>query len=225
MDPIRVLLADDQQIVLDGLSILIEHDPRFVVVGRAADGEQAVRLTDLLAPHVVVMDVRMPLLDGIEATRMIKDRHREVHVLMLSTYDHGELINGALEAGASGYALKTIGGRDLLKALEDIAMGYRYLDEASQRMLDDLAGDDGDQQQVHLTRRERDVIQLIVQEKSNLEIASTLGLQVGTVETHRKNIFGKLKVHGVVGLVRYAIDRGWDLPNGNTRPYDHAASA
>lgn len=208
---VRVLVVDDQAVVTEGLSQLITDDGRFEVVGTADNGQAAIEAVIAKRPDLVLMDVNMHGMDGIDAAKAITSLQGAPKVLMLSVHDNGDLVEGALEAGASGYALKSIHAAQLLDAMVEVANGVRFLCPVAQASLDRLRERSNGSTSKLLTARERQVVELIMQEKSNLEIASELGLHVGTVETHRKNILHKLNVQSVVGLVRYALERGWHI--------------
>lgn len=215
MEPIKILLTDDQSIILDGLEALIQQDADFAVVGRAGNGREALELAENLQPDIVLMDISMPVMDGIEATRAIKAskklRKHKVRVLVLSMYNNREFVNELLDAGASGYVLKNTGREELREALLTVASDQRYLARPVQATLEEVnnirnnGGDPGHA----LTRREKQIVKLIVADKSNHEIADELSLSPATIETHRKNIFNKLGIHSTAALVKYAMERGW----------------
>jgi two-component system nitrate/nitrite response regulator NarL len=210
-NPIRLVLVDDQTIILEGLAALLEGDDAFEVVGTAASGEQAVKAALRTEPDAVIMDISMPPgISGIDATREIKRRMPDVKVLMLSMYHKADLIAEALAAGASGYLLKNTGRKELKEALRTIVDDGTYLSEGAQ---DDLSAQKREQPQGQpiLSKREREVLRLVAQQRTSQEIADALHLSVLTVETHRKNIHQKLGVHGTAGLLKYAVDRGWHL--------------
>lgn len=215
MTPIKILLVDDQNIILDGLQSLLEQDADFHVVGRANNGLQAVERTEALQPDVVLMDISMPEMDGIEATKALKEKRktRDVKVLVLSMYALKEFVSELLDAGASGYVLKNTTREELREALHTVANGQRYLARPVQEVMDnpDRFKPRAEGDVFHaLTRREKQIVKLIVAEKSNQEIADELNLSTTTVETHRKNIFHKLDIRNAAGLVKYAMERGWD---------------
>lgn len=211
MKPMRVMLVDDQSIILDGLAALLEGDPGIEVVGTASNGQDAVETALRLKPDVIVMDISMPIMDGIEATRLVKKKLKNVQVLILSMYNRREFVTEILEAGASGYVLKNTNRRELLEAMRIVRSGHRYLAAPVQETMDEGGRDHFGDRSITLTRREREVITLIAQQRTNPEIADMLNLSIATVETHRKNILHKLGLHNGAGLVKYAMERGWDV--------------
>lgn len=207
-----LLLVDDQSIFLDSMEALVERIPGIQVVGKATNGHEAVALTNQLAPDMVLMDINMPGMDGIEATKLILKAHPATKVLVLSMYGHKEFVLELLENGISAYLLKTTGKAELQMAFETVAAGGRYVAKELQDLIALGARHkdrDGDTTHGVLTKREVEVVKLIVQERTTQEIAATLFVSVGTVETHRRNIMHKLDVRNSAGLVKYAMERGW----------------
>ena len=207
-----ILLADDQSIILDGLEALLEQNPAVRVVGRASTGVEAVLRARELKPDIVLMDINMPELDGIEATKAVLKCSSRTRVLVLSMHDHKDVVQEVLEAGATGYLLKNVGKEELMEAILTIAAGKRYLArEIRDRM--ELPATDTDLKQekcyTALTKREKEVVQLICMERTTIEIATALNISPETVNSHRKNIMIKLDVRNIAGLVKYAKDRGW----------------
>ena len=207
-----LLLADDQSIILDGLEALLEHDDEVEVVGRASNGREAVERSKELMPDVVLMDISMPEMDGIEATKALLACCKDTRVLVLSMYDHKDLVHEIMQAGASGYVLKNVGKDELCRALRVVAAGQRYLNREIQELLDkdihrkERMGEVGYQA---LTKREKEVVKLICMDCTTQEIATALFLSPQTIDTHRKNILHKLGLRNSAGLVRYAKERGW----------------
>ncbi len=211
---IKVLLAEDHEIVREGTRQLLERDGGLIVVGEAGDGEEAVRLAGQLQPDVVVMDVRMPVLNGLEATRQIKARRPTVRVLILSAYEDDQYIFPLLEAGANGYLLKTASGKDLVRAIRTVCRGETVLDpHIATKVVTHLTakqpGYRGEGMVEALTDREVEVLQALADGQSNKEIAETLYISVYTVQVHLRNIFGKLGVSSRTEAVTYAIKQGW----------------
>ncbi|MFG2003190.1 response regulator [Spirillospora sp. NPDC048911] len=217
----RVLVVDDQTVVREGLLLLLDLLPEIEVVGSAADGEQAVARVAELAPEVVLMDLRMPRVDGVEATRRIKAAHPEVEIVVLTTYADDESIFAALRAGARGYLTKDAGGEQIAAAVETVRNGSSLLDPAVQRRLVEAvasgepAGERaGEKQRRHgdlpdgLTRREGEVLALIAQGRSNAEIAGDLFITEATVKTHINNLFAKAGLRDRAQAVTYAFRHG-----------------
>ncbi len=210
---ITVVLADDHTIVRQGLRKLLEAEGDIEVVGEAETGREAVKLANKLKPHVVVMDIAMPLLNGLEATRQITKETPRTHVLMLSGYDDDEYVEKLTGAGAVGYLLKQTAAKDLVNGIREVSRGNAFFTPSiSRRLLDHLRNASGTtrprQKGVHLTMREMEVLQLVAEGFSNKEISSELNLSAKTIEKHRQSVMDKLDIHQVAGLTRYAIAKG-----------------
>ncbi len=210
MEKIRVFLVDDHTVVRQGLRRILESDDEIEIVGEAGDGRTAIDLVQKLRPHVVVMDVAMPELNGIEATRQILKRVEGAKVLVLSMHGDDVYVRQALKAGARGYLLKDSEDLDLIKAVKAIRAGGSFFSPpVSKVVLSGYLGDKvegGEEDGVaRLTDREREVLQLIAEGKTNKEVAHALSVSVNTVETHRKHIMEKLDLHNTAELVRFAI--------------------
>jgi two-component system, NarL family, response regulator NreC len=213
MPKLRLLLGDDHTIVRHGLRKILEERPDWEVVGEAGNGRDAVKQALALNPDVAVLDISMPLLNGIEATRHIVKRQPEVKVLILSMHSHEAYVARALQAGAKGYLLKDSAGKDLIKAIATVASGKSFFSPAiAKLMLDDYVRRAADvpiaDRYESLSSREREVFQLIAEGRSNKEIAELLAISLGTVETHRARILEKIDVHNAAELVLYAVRRG-----------------
>ena len=204
----RVLIADDHGIVRSGLRMLLENAPGIEVIGEAADGAAARELAVRERPDLAILDVKMPKLTGLQATREIREQAPDVSVLILSMYDDEQYLFEALKAGASGYVLKAQADSDLLEAVRAVARGEPFLTPKAQRALikDVLGGGIGDADE--LTPREQEVVKLVAEAHTNKEIAEILHLAEKTVENHRSNAMRKLGMRDRVELVRYAIRRG-----------------
>ena len=213
MPKLRLLLADDHEITRRGLRSILQAQPDCEVVGEAADGRQAVAMAKDLAPDLVVLDISMPALNGLEATRQILKTHPQTKVLVLTMHDSDTLIREVLDAGARGYLLKTDAGRDLIAAVESLRRNKSYFTSRVSEMilngfLKDSARGPGaqkDGKETRLTPRQREIVQLLAEGKSTKEVAVALGVSVKTAETHRANIMRKLDCHSVSEVVRYAI--------------------
>jgi DNA-binding NarL/FixJ family response regulator len=211
MNKIRVLLADDHTILRDGIRALLDDQADMEVIGEAEDGYATVKMTAQLQPDVVVMDIAMPLLNGLEATRQIQRDHPQVKVLILTMHDNEEYIRQVLAAGALGYVLKDAAARDLLGAIRAVYQGEPVLSPAITRLViedylrwGDIRPPDSSN---GLTSREREVLQLIAEGYTNKEIAEILCLSVKTVQSHRTNLMGKLDLHDRGELIKYAIQK------------------
>jgi DNA-binding NarL/FixJ family response regulator len=203
----RLLIADDHGIVRSGLRLLLEREPDLEVVAEASDGAEARDLAIRERPDLAILDVRMPKLTGLQATREIREQAPDVAVLILSMHDDERYLFEALKAGASGYVLKRQADEDLLDAVRAVQRGEPFLTPDAQRALikDVLErGEDADE----LTPREQEVVKLIAEAHTNTQIAGVLHLSEKTVESHRANVLRKLGMRDRVELVRYAIRRG-----------------
>ena len=204
---IRILIAEDQELVRQGLAALLAVDD-VTIVGEAEDGRGAVTLAQSLLPDVVLMDLSMPELDGVEATRRIKRLTPQVKVLVLTIANCERRVAEALAAGADGYALKKLGHGELMAAITAVCSGKTYLGPGLSEDLVKEYLEGGDGGGASLTARERQVLRLIAQGQKNREIADELGIAVKTVETHRTKIMQKLDLHNSAELAAYAIRRG-----------------
>jgi DNA-binding NarL/FixJ family response regulator len=216
MTPVSILLADDQELLRMGFRLVLEAQPDLEVAGEAGDGEQAVELVSKLEPDIVLMDVRMPTMDGVEATRRIVARGGRSRVIILTTFDLDEYAYSALRAGASGFLLKDAPPADLLSAIRAVARGdavvapsttKRLLASVADRLPDPYGAVPTDDLEL-LTAREREVLVEVARGLSNAEIAETLVVAEATVKTHVGRILSKLAVRDRVQLVIYAYDHG-----------------
>jgi DNA-binding NarL/FixJ family response regulator len=210
---IRVLLVDDHTILREGIRSLLADEPEIVVVGEAADGEEAVARVAELEPDVVLMDMVMPKMNGLEATRLIREASPSTKVLILSMYDDDEYVQQVIQAGAAGYLLKGVAAEDLIRGIREVHAGSSFLNPAvAAKLIEDyvrrVQGDEPPAGREPLTAREREVLKLIAEGNSNPEIAAILRLSRKTVESHRTNIMRKLDVHDVTGLVKHALRSG-----------------
>jgi DNA-binding NarL/FixJ family response regulator len=211
MPTLRLLLADDHEIVRQGLRSMLQGQRDCEVVGEAVDGRQAVAMTKELNPDVVILDIGMPALNGLEATRHILKMRPQTKVLILTMHESDSMIREVLDAGARGYILKTDAGRDLVTAVDSLRRNKTFFtSRVSQMILDGyLKGDTRPQNSasggIRLTPRQREIVQLLAEGKSSKEVAVALSMSVKTAETHRANIMRKLDCHSVSEVVRYAI--------------------
>jgi DNA-binding NarL/FixJ family response regulator len=206
---LRILVADDHEVVRQGLRALLESQPGWQVVAEAANGRQAVELARRHKPDIVILDISMPELNGLEATSLILQEAPRSQVLILTVHESERVVREVLAAGARGYLMKSDAGRELVLAVE--ALGQRrpyFTSQVAEMMLEGYLqpgapapDDDG----LRLTSREREIVQLLAEGKTNKEVASILNISVKTAETHRTNIMNKLRLHSLSELVRYAI--------------------
>ena len=211
MKKIRILLADDHTIVREGIRSLIDEEKDMMVVGEADDGHSAVRMAVELKPDIVLMDIAMPLLNGLEATRQIRNRLPDVRVLVLTMHDNEEYVRQILSIGAMGYILKDTAARTLLSAIRSIYKGEAVLSPAITRLvLEDYLRGGGSQKKEdpdELSPRESEVLQLIAEGYTNKEIGEILCISIKTVQTHRSNLMMKLNLHNQGELIKYAIQK------------------
>lgn len=207
---IRVLIADDHTLVAEGLRALIGLQAGLEVVGQAGDGREALRLALELEPDVAVLDMSMPEMNGIEATRAIRDRLPATRVVMVSMHSSPEYVQRALEAGALGYLVKRSASRDLIAAIRAVHAGRRFFGEGIAESVIEryLVSRDARDPLAALSARERQVLQLLAESRSVADIARELSLSPKTVETYRARLFDKLGIHDLAALVRFAIQHG-----------------
>ncbi len=210
---ITIFLADDHTIVRQGLAKLLEGEPDLQVVGEAENGREAVSKVETLKPDIVLMDIAMPLLNGIEATRQIKKICPKTKVIILSMHSHDRYINELFSLGASGYLLKNSTGADIIKAIHAALQGDTYLSPSiSRRVIEDYVSMKKKSPQEFLygklSNREREVFQMIAEGRSTREISDILYVSPSTIKTHRSNIMGKLKMNNISQLIQFAIHLG-----------------
>jgi DNA-binding NarL/FixJ family response regulator len=208
---IRILLVDDHAILRDGLRALLSYYPDIEVVGEAEDGLQAVECVERLSPDIVLMDIALPIMNGLEATRIIRQRYPETRILILTQYEDQPYVLSLLQAGVSGYVLKRALGTDLINAVHTIARGESFLyPSVATTVLEQLRQPDKDasQDDKELTLREQEILRLVASGETSRQIALALNISVKTVEWHRGNIMSKLQVRSIAELVRYAIQHG-----------------
>ena len=214
MQRITVLLADDHTIVREGFRTMLELEDDIEVVGEAQDGRQAVALVKKLRPAVVLMDIAMPLLNGLEATRQVAKSFPATKVIMLSAHSDDAYVQNATESGAVGFLVKQTSAHEVCRAIREVHQGKTYFSPSITRRLVRLrsaapvrAGVPR-KKTVQLSSREMEVLQLIAEGKANKETASELGIGLKTVEKHREHLMAKLDIHDTAGLTRYAISAG-----------------
>lgn len=210
---IHLIIADDHQMFIDGIKSLLEHQPNILIIGEAQNGREVLELLAKKKADIILMDINMPELNGVDATKQIHKQYPGVKVLMLTMHNTKEYISQMISAGASGYILKNTGKEELIAAIEAIYRGENYYSkEVTLRIMESMKPKREQQYvgDVELTEREKDVLKLIVQELTNAEIAEKLFISHHTVETHRKNLISKLNVKNTAGLVKYAIQNNLD---------------
>jgi DNA-binding NarL/FixJ family response regulator len=211
MSRIRVLVADDHALLRDGLTALLRSAADIEVVGEAASGEEAIAACERVRPDLVLMDVAMPGLGGLEATLAIRRQHPAVRVLVLTQHENPEYVRRFIKAGAAGYVLKRSAGADLARAIRAVMEGGLVLDPAIARTVVDEAGSaspSGDAAYESLTSREKQVLKLVAEGRSNKEVADVLEISVKTAMTHREHLMQKLGIHNRTDLIRFAIRAG-----------------
>ncbi|WP_088831764.1 response regulator transcription factor [Paenibacillus tyrfis] len=223
--PYRIIICDDQTLIRQSLAIVLERQPGIEVAGEAADGIEAVEQAALLQPDLILMDMRMPRMDGIEATRSIAQSYPDIKIVALTTFEEDELITGCLEAGAIGYLLKDLTPEELLKAIELIRSGESIVPASYLRKLSGLMRSLGSAEanraggtppalssaSVQLTEREREVLGLLLEGCSNKEISARLFLSETTVKNHLSSLFAKLDVRDRTQAVIFAVENGLHL--------------
>ena len=206
MNRIRVLIVDDHAILRDGIRSLLDRQEDLEVVGEACNGREGVEQVEKLKPDIVLMDIAMPVMNGLEATQQIKKDYPEVKVLILTQHDNREYVAPLLQAGASGYVLKRSGGREVVMAIREVYSQGAYLEPSvARKVLEEIAAPQETTASTvpYLTEREREVLKLVVEGKSNKEIGAYLGISPKTVSVHRSNVMMKFEVQNTVELVRY----------------------
>lgn len=208
---IKVLIADDHVMVRQGFMVLLNAQPDIEVIGEAADGNEMVELTETLHPDVVLADISMPNLNGIEATKLIHQRNPEMPVVMITVHTSSSYVVRALRSGARGYVVKNDDFQHVIQAIKAVILGQRYLStQVSEQIIDAVVT--GTSQEFNMDERisirEREILQLIAEGNSNSQIAKKLVISARTVETHRTNIMRKLELTSQIDILRYAIQHG-----------------
>lgn len=216
MEDVRILIADDHPIFIDGIRGLIDGIEGFKVVDTAENGQIAIDKIPEAKPDIILMDINMPVMDGIDATRQVKEKFPDVKVIMLTMHDETRIIKDVVEIGARGYILKNTGRDELIKTLETVSNGQPYLSPAVQEKMffamanpEEESDDEPNAEMVNsITGREMEILQLIAIGMTSSEIAKKLAISKNTVETHRKNLLGKLNVKNTAALLKFAYSNG-----------------
>lgn len=214
MKKIKVIIADDHTIVRKGLCAILAGESEIEVVGEAEDGRDAIRKVEQLQPDVVLLDIAMPLLNGLEATRQLRKRYAKLKILILTMHDNEEYVFEALRAGASGYLVKRSAPNELISAIKAVYREGSFLSPAvSKKVIDQyvrvgLKKVKEDKEYGKLTEREREILQLIAEGRANREIAELLNISIKTVESHRSHLMEKLNIRNIAELTQYAIRKG-----------------
>jgi len=215
MKKIKILIADDHCLIRDGIRALLSHVKDLDIIGEAEDGKEAVEKTAELNPNVVLMDIAMPLVTGIEATRIISKKYPKTKVLVLTQHEKEEYVHAILSSGGSGYLLKNTKKEDFINAIRVVAEGRQYFSNKISDIImqqyinkDEVKKRDSNRDNIPLTIREIEIISLIAEEFSNRDVADKLNISLRTVETHRRNIMRKLKINNAIGLAKYAAKKG-----------------
>ncbi|MBL7913105.1 MAG: response regulator transcription factor [Bacteroidia bacterium] len=206
---VKIYLVDDHQMLIDGLKAIISSEKDFEIVGECTLPLLAFEQIQLLKPDIVLTDINMPELSGIELVRKLKPRVGNTKFIALSMFGERSYIKDMLQAGVSGYILKNTGREELVKAINLVMQGHEFFSEEVEQVIESNPVNDEKINTIHLTEREVDIIDCIAKEMTNAQIAETLFISERTVETHRKNIFRKTGIKGVIGLVKFALDKGF----------------
>lgn len=210
-EKIKLFIVDDHQMMIDGIKALLRNEKQFEIIGEATRAKNALDELENLLPDIIITDIQMPEMNGIEFTRLVKTKYPTIKVLVLSMSGEEGMISEMLDAGISGYVIKNTGREELKNALTKIAEGDVFFSDAvaveMMRAYQNSKKRDLQDEIINLTTREKEIIKLIAKEYSNLKIGETLFISERTVETHRKNIFRKTKTKGVVGLIKFAIEQ------------------
>jgi len=210
MNIINILIADDHELIHNGIYSILKPVKKYKFIGKALNGEEAVKMAAELKPDIILMDISMPVMNGIEATKIITARHTDIKIIALTQHEENEYVMEMLRSGGAGYLLKNSTKNEFVEAIDNVMSGKKaFSKKISDQLINNLVGEDGeeekiDEQEVPLTKREIEIIQLIADDKSNQEIADILHISLRTVETHRRNLMQKLNVKTVVALLKYA---------------------
>ncbi|MCK5400788.1 MAG: response regulator transcription factor [Flavobacteriaceae bacterium] len=202
---IRLAIAEDHQSLIDGIKLLLKYEDNITIVGTANDGKELLNIVEKKQPNVVLTDIRMPKMDGIEATKQIKAKHPNINVIAFSMFDQSEAVEQMLKAGASGYILKNSSLKEVLKAIVTVSQGNTYFDANINTNV--LSSENTSKKKGVLTKRQIEILELVAQGKTSREIAEHLFIGIHTVDTHRKNMIRILGLKGKGELMRYGIEK------------------
>jgi len=206
------MIADDHQMFIDGIKSILKNEKEITIIGEALNGKLLINQFDTVRPDIVLMDINMPDMDGVEATKLISTKFPSIKVIILSMHSSREFVAGLIEAGASGYILKNTGRKELVEAIQSVSEGKSYYSAAVTDVIMDSFKNPvrkiENPELPQLTDREKEVLKLIAREFSTKQIAEELFISTNTVETHRKNIMGKINARNMAGLVKYALQHG-----------------
>lgn len=208
MTRIKLLIADDHAILRDGIVSLLQAEPSFEIVATASNGNEVMRLLDTKAPDVCLLDINMPILDGMETAKLIREKKPGIKIIMLTTYNDKEIISEMIHIGVSGYLLKNSDKQELVEAVNKVMNGRHYFSEEVENIILNGLTEKKSSEVISLTDREMEIVQLLAKEYTNEKIAHELNISYRTVESHRKNIMQKTKSHNLAGLLKYAYGRG-----------------
>lgn len=212
---ITIIMAEDHQMLIDGVTSFFEFDEEIKIIGTVNDGEDLVQLVSLKQPKLVITDIRMPKMDGIEATKIIKKKFPHIHVLAMTMFDQPEAIKQMLDVGATGYILKNSGIKMLSKAIETVSKGETFFDpNVAFNFMNSYIDDNvtiGNSDKIILSNREKEILSLIANGKTSKEISETLFIAKTTVDTHRKNMIRKLDLSSGNELIKYAVDKKYQF--------------
>lgn len=211
MNKIKILIADDHTILRDGIVSLLQTEPSFAVTGTAGNGYEVMELIQKNEYNVCLLDINMPGLDGIETAKLIKEKKPDIKIIMLTTYNDGEIISEMVNIGVAGYLLKNSDKGELIEAISKVMKGRHYFSEEVENIIFQGLTQHKSSDVVMLTERELEVMNLLAKEYTNDKIAAALHISYRTVETHRKNIMQKTKAHNLAGLLKYAYSKGLSL--------------
>ncbi len=210
----KIIFADDHEVVRTGLRTLFQGTPECVLAGEASDGEQAVQLIAKVKPDVAILDISMPKMNGIEVTRIVKEKQPNVRILILTMYEDEAYVKEMVKAGADGYVLKNADKKEILTAVRTVASGERFFSPTISKLMIEgfikkaSSNENKSSSDIKLTKRENEVLRFICEGLTSREIADKLFLSLNTVNTHRTNIMKKLNIHDTAGLVKYALQNG-----------------